>query len=387
MILLGEELETLAFNEQAQEFIEGACRLHEGMDFDTLSGALRDMASEDGAGEAELLVGQMRELEECTIDYSRFDGKCWRMTVKPVADRNAGCRASLMITDISDIAEAERLMGKRSIELANEREELISRLKLVDAIVSEREAQRLRAEFFVRLTRLLDRFEDALDNRDYETLQAEIKRQREYIMPDHNERREKFAERLKKSVNPKGGKSMPRILFHHIARPKCIDLIENDIIEAARECVMLIAVCGIAHTVGISLRSFEDGAELNVRCDEPVVADFETAEPYLRLKKIAQKMHAELKADTSMGFDLSLRCVLPAREATVQRYKLTEVEQNIIAMIGQGMSSEKVASQLHYSQGSLRNMLSAIYEKLGISDKAQLTAFAILNGFSDVYNG
>jgi DNA-binding NarL/FixJ family response regulator len=74
-------------------------------------------------------------------------------------------------------------------------------------------------------------------------------------------------------------------------------------------------------------------------------------------------------------------------EDAVRRYGLSEIEQSILCMIGQGFSSEKIAAALHYSHGSLRNMLSAMYVRLGIGDRAQLTAFAILNGFADSFQG
>ena len=547
LILLDSELAVEGFNEDSSEFFRESCTLFNGMEFDELVGALRDMAVSDGFGEAEVLAGHMRAFEECTVDYRRFDGKHYRISAKPLfrdgfsnlQARRANNRKetfadysafriphseftgsarigmSLLIADISDIMESEYVLAKRGMELENQRSALSSRLRLADALVSEREARRLGKQFAGRMSALLDRLEDELKRGNTGACLIELEKQREYVsLLASGGVRSEFAERLKKSLCPPENDIAPHLVFHHIAAPRCGEILERDIIEAAREGVMLIAVCGAAGVVHISLSAFDGGMELNIRSDEPVVPDYENAEAYMRLKKNVKKMRGDLKTDTSNGFDLRLRCVFPIKaelpvalvaladsgivngvcetlgggaepilrciaaapdidlrkacqrytpsvliaepgliekyarilkqlnstlkiiaisapgthassaallylngyltrdikpeglrvaingimrgfkvwtdgnplegvEEAAKRYGLSEVEQSIIGMTGQGMSSGQIAATLHYSQGSLRNMFSAIYVKLGLSGKAQLTAFAILNGFAD----
>ena len=512
MVVFNDRLAVEGFNEDARKFFRESCDLREGMDLEELGGALCDMAA-NGYGEAEVLAGHIRAFEECTVDYHKFDCKHYRMSAKPAI--YPGCGMSLVITDISDILESENILATRSKELASQRSSLSSRLKLVDALASQREAGRIGKQFAGRLVAILNRLEDALKNGNTNAGLAEIEKQREYAgLLALGGADSEFAERFKNSLLPTGHDTVPRIVFEHISSPRCGAALENDIISAAREGVMLIAVCGAAGDTHVSLRVFDGGMELCIHSDEQVVPDFETAESYMRLRKIANKMRAALETDTSNGFDLNLRCNFPTKErlpaalvalsdaelvrgvcetlgggaepilrciaaspdidmqkacqkyspsvlitepaliekhasalkqqssklkivaisgsgnsatASVRlylngylprdirpeslraaingvmrglkvwtggasldgseeasrRYGLTEVEQSIIGMMGQGLSSEKIASALHYSQGSLRNMLSALYVKLGVSDRAQLTAFAILNGFTD----
>ena len=514
MVLLDKSLTVAGFNEAAAEFFSSACTLRAGMLFEELSGALWDMASEAGFGEIELLTQHIQALEDCTVDYCRFDQRHCRISAKPSSHN--GVYTALIITDISDITESERFLQAQVKELSDELSILRARLKLADAMVSGREAEKLGQQFADRFSKTLDCFEDALKNDDSDMGFAELEKQREYLegITSEGHDRTNFDERLRKSLRPSVEVGLPKVVFHHISSPGCGDLLENDIIRAAREGVILIALFGAADSIGISLRSYEGGMELNIHTDGPIVPDFERTEQYRRLKEIARRMRARLETDITNGFSLRLNCVfrkgpaLPMAlialadtgfaagvirtlgsgpkqtlrciaasadidllkackeyapglliaeagrvvghaaalkqcnsemkiiavfppdspihmlssahisgyvsrdmeqdalrvavngvmhgltvragstdvshvDAAIRRYGLTEVERSIICMIGQGASSEKIAATLHYSQGSLRNMLSAVYEKLGISDRAQLTAFAIFNGFSE----
>ena len=517
-VLLDSELAVAGFNEAAYEFFRSACDLREGISFDELSGALWDMAIDGGFEEIELLTLHMRAFEECTVDYRRFDQKHYRINAKPAPGRSLW--TALVFTDISDIMESERFLQTRIKELSNERAILRSRLKLADAMISEREAARIEKQFADRFSNALDCFEDALKKDNIGMGIAEVEKQREYIghLTSGGDEGTDFAGRMQSSLAACIDNGMPKVIIHHISQPNCGQALEKEIIDAAREGVILIALFGAADCISLSLRAYEGGMELSVSTDGAVVPDFERTEQYARLKKIARRMRAKLETDTSAGFSLRLHCVFKKKaalptalvaladtvyagnacrllggggepmlrcvvanadidllkackeyapglliaeasrvvglaaelkrrsakmkiiaifqpgshvhsaahscvdgflssgieaeglraavsgvmhgltvradatpadhmEAAVSQYGLTEVERSIISMTGQGISSEKIAASLHYSQGSLRNMLSTIYVKLGISDRAQLTAFAIFNGFSESYQG
>jgi len=518
LILLGEDLCVYGFNSPAQAFFCDARGLTAYSEFDKLAGMLLDIAADSSFHEAELLIGHIRSFEECTVDYRRYDGKHYRISAKP--SQAPYFRLSLLITDISDIMESEHFLTKHSRALAKERSALLSRLRFADAVISERESRRFGRQYSGRLLTVLDHIKDALKTGSADAGLAELERQRSNAgIQTLNAPRSDFTERLKGSLLPPEKDCTPKIEIHHISPPKgCGETLENCIIEAARESVLLIALCGAADSVGIGLRSYDGGMELSIHCDEPIIPDFKTAEPYMRLKKLVKRMRADLETDMSNGFDLRIKCVFPVKEGlpvalvslsdtrlasrfcetlgggaepivrciaaapnidlkkacqkykpailiaqpgliekhtealrgldnklkviaisapgdnvsgalrlyldaclpgkigleslraaisgvlcgltvysgkntlsrtedAVRQYGLSEIEQNILRMIGQGFSSEKIAADLHYSHGSLRNMLSAIYVRLGIGDRAQLTAFAILNGFADSFQG
>jgi two-component system nitrate/nitrite response regulator NarL len=61
---------------------------------------------------------------------------------------------------------------------------------------------------------------------------------------------------------------------------------------------------------------------------------------------------------------------------------LSPREQEIVALVAQGFGTRKLASSLHISEKTVRNHLSSIYEKLGVSDRLELALFAIQQGLT-----
>lgn len=60
-------------------------------------------------------------------------------------------------------------------------------------------------------------------------------------------------------------------------------------------------------------------------------------------------------------------------------YELNEKETNIISLVADGMSNKEIASFLYLSEGTVRNYLSNILEKLGLRDRTQLAVFYYKN--------
>lgn len=62
--------------------------------------------------------------------------------------------------------------------------------------------------------------------------------------------------------------------------------------------------------------------------------------------------------------------------------KLTERELDVLRLIARGFTNGEIAAQLHLSEGTVRNHVSAILEKLGVSDRTQAAVIAIQHGLS-----
>ena len=54
---------------------------------------------------------------------------------------------------------------------------------------------------------------------------------------------------------------------------------------------------------------------------------------------------------------------------------ITEKELRIIELVAEGLSNREIASQLFLSEGTVRNYLSSILEKLDLRDRTQLAVF------------
>ena len=66
--------------------------------------------------------------------------------------------------------------------------------------------------------------------------------------------------------------------------------------------------------------------------------------------------------------------------ASILTDKLTERELDVLRLIAKGINNGEIAAQLHLSEGTVRNHVSAILEKLGVSDRTQAAVIAIQHG-------
>lgn len=58
-----------------------------------------------------------------------------------------------------------------------------------------------------------------------------------------------------------------------------------------------------------------------------------------------------------------------------EAYGITEKEGELIELVADGMSNKEIAARLYLSEGTVRNYLSVILEKLELRDRTQLAVF------------
>lgn len=66
-------------------------------------------------------------------------------------------------------------------------------------------------------------------------------------------------------------------------------------------------------------------------------------------------------------------------KADFSDFGITEKEFNIITLVAEGLSNKEIASQLYLSEGTVRNSLTIILEKLMLRDRTQLAIFYFKN--------
>ncbi len=97
--------------------------------------------------------------------------------------------------------------------------------------------------------------------------------------------------------------------------------------------------------------------------------DFEGIAPAIQAVMLGQRVFGDevitklpqLMKDKS-GFDRSA-------------YDLSQKEEEIITLVAEGMSNKEIASELFLSEGTVRNYISTVLEKLMLRDRTQLAIF------------
>jgi DNA-binding NarL/FixJ family response regulator len=66
--------------------------------------------------------------------------------------------------------------------------------------------------------------------------------------------------------------------------------------------------------------------------------------------------------------------------STLLTDKLTPREVDVLRLLARGLTNTDIAARLYLSEGTVRNHISAIFAKLGVSDRTQAAVIAIQHG-------
>ena len=69
--------------------------------------------------------------------------------------------------------------------------------------------------------------------------------------------------------------------------------------------------------------------------------------------------------------------------ATLITDKLTGREVDVLRLLARGLTNTDIAGRLYLSEGTVRNHVSAIFAKLGVSDRTQAAVIAIRHGLGE----
>lgn len=61
--------------------------------------------------------------------------------------------------------------------------------------------------------------------------------------------------------------------------------------------------------------------------------------------------------------------------AALDQYGLTAAEKNIISLIADGLSNKEIAGRLYLSEGTIKNYVTEILDKLNLRDRTQIAIF------------
>ena len=99
-------------------------------------------------------------------------------------------------------------------------------------------------------------------------------------------------------------------------------------------------------------------------------------------ESICPALETVMNGQTVFGSDVASK--LPElltnhRSFDFDHYGIVEKEQEIIEQVAKGLSNKEIASLLYLSEGTVRNYISTILEKLSLRDRTQLAIFYYTN--------
>jgi len=105
--------------------------------------------------------------------------------------------------------------------------------------------------------------------------------------------------------------------------------------------------------------------EALIEAIEAIAAGKTPVDPKVAGKLFQQLSKVALPGDTTLGRDLSNR------------------EREVLRLISHGMTNAEIAGQLYLSEGTIRNYVSGILEKLDVEDRTQAAVLALRHGLVD----
>ena len=110
--------------------------------------------------------------------------------------------------------------------------------------------------------------------------------------------------------------------------------------------------------------------------------DFEGIAPAMQAVERGQSVFGGEIVQTVFGSDVASK--LPElltnhSSFDFDHYGIVEKEQEIIEQVAKGLSNKEIASLLYLSEGTVRNYISTILEKLSLRDRTQLAIFYYTN--------
>jgi DNA-binding NarL/FixJ family response regulator len=109
--------------------------------------------------------------------------------------------------------------------------------------------------------------------------------------------------------------------------------------------------------------------------------------PELLLKAIRRVHAGELWFDRATMEVAVQRAVSLERARAPEREKITALtarEKQIISLIGEGLRNSEIAARLGIGEKTVRNHLTIIFDKLGVSDRLELAVYAYRQGLAQV---
>lgn len=167
---------------------------------------------------------------------------------------------------------------------------------------------------------------------------------------------------------------IPDVVLMDIMMPVCNGVEGTQLIKSQFRSIKVIILTTFNDDENIS-KAIKNGA------DGYVLKDVKPDELILAIKSVAKVfsiMHHTAMDTFAKQIDHNNDTNNHKQEAKLN-LNLTERELSIIELIVDGKSNKEIAAEIFITEGSVKNIITSILEKLSLKDRTQLAVFAVKN--------
>ena len=130
-------------------------------------------------------------------------------------------------------------------------------------------------------------------------------------------------------------------------------------------------------TIQKAVESGADGYILKEMDDDKVIASVKSVYAGMSIfgENVYRVMREQMQRNTNP--------VAASQKTSEVSMHFTNRELDVIRMVAQGYDNKEIASQLYLAEGTVRNQISKVLDKIGVKDRTQLAVYAVKNGLDE----
>lgn len=136
--------------------------------------------------------------------------------------------------------------------------------------------------------------------------------------------------------------------------------------------VLVLTTFDDEETIGKALESGADGYILKEMDDSKVISAVKSV--YSGISVFGDGVYKVMRKQMAGG-------LTHVQEQTAVDF--TAREQDVVRLVAQGFDNKEIAAELYLAEGTVRNLISRILEKLELKDRTQLAVYAVKHGLDE----
>lgn len=141
--------------------------------------------------------------------------------------------------------------------------------------------------------------------------------------------------------------------------------------------VLVLTTFDDEETIGKAVNSGADGYLLKEMSDDRLIASVKSV--YHGISVFGNGVYQTMRSQFGEGKDKDARNFCPQKP----ELDFTEREYDMIKLVARGYDNKEIAARLFLAEGTVRNQISRLLEKVDLKDRTQLAVYAVKHGLDE----